>query len=653
MSKFLENLQKYIIYLVVFMLPLVATSIFANAFFISKIALLAFGVALALLLWAISFGLTGKASWGTGRFDFALILLAGSYLASAFIRTPNKMEAFLLPGSATLLTGGAILYFLINQLGKEGQKKLTELIFYSGVTFSLISLLSITGILAKIGNLPDFVKVEGFNTLGGYLPGAIFLATIAVLGIGILIKEKETVKKLFHSVSLAIVFLALFITVNASLPGKPQSPRLSSFSTSWNVAVDTIQARPLWGIGPGNYLTAFNRFRPLSYNQTDLWSLRFTSARNFYLTIITEGGLIATFTLILLVLAVYKLLKEKLDLQKLNLKSTKLYSLLLLLVLVGIFPATPYLTVLIFILLALNSDAKLKIIDLSAGNSSKIPALIVSLPLITALAVFGYYGSRALNAEAKFKTALDFVSKNDGKATYDTLREAIDLSPRVDRYRATYSQVNLALARNIAQSAPEGGLTDSERQTVATLIQQAIREARASVTLNQTRSGNWEVMARTYQAILAFAQGADGFAAQSYTQAIALDPTNPNLRISLGGLYYALGNYDEAINIFKLAVTAKPDLANAHYNLAVTYREKGDIDSAITQMTNVLALVLKDSSDFKLATEVMDALKARKEAEAGNTENLTTPTEQEVLVRPPLSLPEDSAPPATTSSQSQ
>ncbi|MEK7111887.1 MAG: tetratricopeptide repeat protein, partial [Patescibacteria group bacterium] len=168
------------------------------------------------------------------------------------------------------------------------------------------------------------------------------------------------------------------------------------------------------------------------------------------------------------------------------------------------------------------------------------------------------------------------------------------------------------LASSLAQKGEI--LTEDDRSTITQHIKQAIREGRATVTLNPGRSGNWEILARIYQAIMPFAQGADNFAIQSFNQSIALDPTNPNLRIALGGVYYALGRYDEAIRVFELAVLSKPDLANAHYNLAVAYREKGEIEKAIEQMKLVLSLVEKDSSDYELAKTELENLEKKRPA---------------------------------------
>ena len=219
-------------------------------------------------------------------------------------------------------------------------------------------------------------------------------------------------------------------------------------------------------------------------------------------------------------------------------------------------------------------------------------------------------------------------------------------NPYVDRYHASLAQVEMAIATSIANNKE---LTDTDRTNITQLISQAINEGKATVTLNQGRSGNWEILAQIYGNIMPFAQGADQFAIQTYTQAVALDPINPNLRIALGGIYYSLGRYDEAIDSFKLAIMTKPDYANSHYNLAIAYREKKDYDNAIAQMNTVLTLVTKDSPDYTLAQTTLADLEKSKPAAAKSTgtENLTPPQKQETIIKPPIELPKEATPPAT------
>jgi len=128
------------------------------------------------------------------------------------------------------------------------------------------------------------------------------------------------------------------------------------------------------------------------------------------------------------------------------------------------------------------------------------------------------------------------------------------------------------------------------------------------VTLNKDRSSNWENLGNIYQSVMAFAKGADNYALQSYSQAIFLDPINPNLRIKLGGIYYSQKKYEEAIDIFKLATLAKSDYANAHYNLSLAYKENKDFTKAKDEMNIVLKLIGKNSKDYDLALKELEKI---------------------------------------------
>ncbi|MBU0572676.1 tetratricopeptide repeat protein [Patescibacteria group bacterium] len=661
MENTLEKIEKIILYATVFLTPLVVLSVFPNPLSAPKLIVLSFGVGLAILIKAIRVILKGSLDFSVGKFDISVLILLISYLASSILITPNKMEAFFIPGTTTVIIASALLYFLVSGLKDKEQKTLSLVVFLSGVTLSIISLLSFSKAFEYIPQLPAFMKDPLFNTLGRQLPSVIFLMAVLPLGIGLIVSQKEVAKKAFIALATVLLVLGIGISIYNLLPGKPAEPRLLDFDTSWAVAIDTLKKSPILGAGPGNYLTAFNQFKPLSYNQTDNWNLRFTSARNFYLTALTETGFSGAVALIFILLEVYRRLrkifgKNKNELtNKTLIENTTLISLVILLVSFIFFAAVQSHIMLLFILLALSSQGRRIKLNLSAQETdennilssslaTRLPAFLVSVPVIVALIVFAVFSSRALAAEAKYKKGLDALVQNDGGTTYELLRQAINTNPYVDRYHASYSQINLALANTIAQNED---ITDQDRETITRLIEQAIREAKATVTLNPQRAGNWEVLARTYQAIAPFAQGADQFTIQTFGQAVALDPINPDLRISLGGTFYALGDYDNAIDAFKLAVLAKSDHANAHYNLAFAYREKGEIEKAIQEMTIVLSLADKETNDYELAKTELESLEARRPAaETQGTDNLTPPQEAKPpVIEPPLELPEDAEPP--------
>ncbi|OGM15476.1 hypothetical protein A2V56_00770 [Candidatus Woesebacteria bacterium RBG_19FT_COMBO_42_9] len=650
MNHFLTKIEKYVLYLTVFLLPIAILPISPNLFTPGRLAILGLGVATIILIKAIRVVLIGKLEFNLGDLDFPVLFLALSFLVSAIFKTPNKMEAFLLPGSATAFIGGALLYFLINQVDPSQKKSLLGVLLVSGTVFSLIILLAVFGILSKIPVLPLGIRNVNFTPDGGYLPVAIFLATLFPLSVGFFLGEKEIIKKALSVIFFFLALVPFSISIYQMLPGKAYTPRSPSFSVTWNVAIDVLKESPILGIGPGNYLTAFSRFRPISYNATDLWPIRYTSGRSLYLTVLTEVGLLGLAALVIILIAIYRFVKRNMkDTSRSTFKDNPVvFSLFLYLVLMAFFPATTLLTVLLFILLALFSKTSQTSLNLTtmgtAGTASKFPALLISLPVIAAVALFGYYMGRILIAEYTFKGAMDALARTEGQATYDKMRQAIVTNPYVDRYHSSFSQINLVIARNLARKQD---LSDTDRATLTQLVQQSINEAKAAVALNPQRASSWEVLALTYRAIIPLANNADAFALQVYSQAIALDPMNPNLRISLGSLYYNLKDYDTAVSVLELAVAVKPDLTNSHYNLAFAYREKGELDKAINQMSLVLSLI-KDtnSKDYEIAKTELENLQAKKASEPGSGESLTPPAAEEgPAVVPPLELPEGSQPP--------
>lgn len=667
MEKILTSIEKYILLVLVFFLPISVLAISPNPFVVPKLAILVFGIFLFLIVRAVKIIISGKLDFNVGAFDLPVAIIALSYILSTYLRTPNKMESLLLPGSTTALVGAAVLYYLTNQLKSEDKRSLSFSLFASSVVFSFITLVAFSGVVSKISQFPALLRSNGFTPEGGYLPSAIFLTTVLPMGIGLFISEKRASLKTLLGVSVVVVGLGVMISVYNILPGSQFTPRFPGAATSWSVAVDALKESPILGVGPGNYLTAFNRFRPIVYNTTDLWAVKFATAGNFVFTLMTEAGLLAAAGMILLLFVVYKTARRDLKEQKLVnwgfAAVASLVSLVLMALSLLFLPATVLIIVLFFIYLALYSKVKhtsLKLITQGAeGESSgsiaasRFPALLITIPVIAGVVFGSYRAVQILVAEYRYKVSLDALAANDASKTYDTMRLAIRTNPYVDRYHASFARVNLVLANAIAQRAQqqqegtEVTISESDRASITTLVQQAISEGKSTVALNPLRSGNWEILGETYRAVMPLAQGADAFAIQSYRQAIALDPLNPNLRIILGGIHFGRQDFETAARILELAVATKPDHANARYNLAFALQENGELDRAISEMTAVLSLITKkDSADFQAAQKALSDMQAKKEAQGATGEQLTPPQEaQEPVLEPPLDLPEGSEPP--------
>jgi tetratricopeptide (TPR) repeat protein len=461
-----------------------------------------------------------------------------------------------------------------------------------------------------------------------------------------MMKEHDVLQKTLYGMSFALSGLALIASLFFVFPGKTTTPQLPSFGTSWEVATETIKSSPLFGAGPGNYLTAFNRFRPLSYNSTPNWNTRFVNATNFYLTVLTETGLLGFAGAALIFLTLFRAIRSG--------KSAHIISAVLLSVVLLFVPVSPVSFVIYCIVLALSfptTAVSFTLLSHKEGHgeiplSGRIPSIVAALPVLVISVIALFQCVTIVRAEALYQKALERAIANDGRGAYDGLRNTITVNPFVDRYRISYAQINIALANAISQ---DKNLSDADKTTVSQLVQQAIREGKAAVALNPGRAGNWELLASIYRSVIPLAQGADQFAVQTYAQAVALDPFNPLTRLSLGGLFYSAKNYDEAINQYRLAVQSKPDYANSNYNLATAYRQKGDTKNAQTFLDRTLSLVSKDSDDYKKVQKELEELKKNAPVTPSGTPSgeLQTPESLTTPENPTITLPEEATPPAT------
>ncbi|HKC04908.1 MAG TPA: hypothetical protein VKC54_03490, partial [Patescibacteria group bacterium] len=195
--KFLETVEKYLLYVLLAIFPVFTLTLFSNPFVLPKEVFLVVVIGIVLILWFVKAFLAGSAKIAIGKFDLAALLVIAAYLVSALVKTPNKMEAFLLPGTATIVIAGAVLYFLLNQLDLKGKAGILYSLLISAVLLGLSVLFTEVGLFAKIPQLPALFKDATFNPLGGILPAIMYIGAVLPLSFSLIIREKDVVKKIF------------------------------------------------------------------------------------------------------------------------------------------------------------------------------------------------------------------------------------------------------------------------------------------------------------------------------------------------------------------------------------------------------------------------------------------------------------------------
>lgn len=419
------------------------------------------------------------------------------------------------------------------------------------------------------------------------------------------------------------------------------------FVPSWKISVSAFRDHPFWGSGPSTYLFNFTNYKPIEFNNTKFWNLRFDTPFNEYFRILGELGgigLVAYFSLTaLFAQAAYRALSSGDQLKKALAASGVTFFVIILL-------HSSTLPILVFGLIVL---AAFFVLDVSEGverswrdlltlqtsletvRIDALPSVLLTIAM-AAILFSSFFGGKLVLADYHHRLALNAVAQNNGVLAYNELVAAEKLNPQSDLYRTDIAQVNFALANAIAsakaptESSPSGSLTDQDKQNIQVLLQQSINEARTAVALSPRSAINWEVLALLYRQISGVAQNALVFALDSYGRAIFQDPLNPLLRLNVGGTYYTIKNYDLAIRFFTDSINLKADFANGYYNLSVALRDKGDLNSALVAAQKVVDLVEpKDDSnpDFKVAQQLLDDLKAKLPSEP--KEPLAAPTTQD------------------------
>jgi tetratricopeptide (TPR) repeat protein/O-antigen ligase len=503
---------------------------------------------------------------------------------------------------------------------------------YFPLPFALASVILFGLTIALIGALPTYV------------------ALLLAFALCFFVSKPQQIRKTLPMFLVPVIVLGLAVALAyLPFPGNPvQAMRANfpqeiqlPFPISWKVSASAFRDAPFIGTGPSSYLYNFTSYKPAEFNQLTFWNFSFDTAYNEFLQTLGTLGVLGLVGLVLFCLAVVNISRKNIAIHSSDeshestpvLLPALALSGLLTIVLLAIHATTLVsVVVTLFMLAALMASQKSireRVTELSVGFKATtagnrqldlLPIFIFILFVIAMVPVL-YRTYNVVMADYYHRQALAQASQS-GQLTYQNLQRAETLNPYIDLYRVDLAQTNFALANAIAssklQNVPEGAspaaaLTDQDRQTIQTLLSQSINEGRISVALAPRSARNWEVLASIYRNISGVSQNALAFSLDAYGRAIQRDPLNPALRVNVGGIYYAIKNYDLAIRFFTDAANLKPDYANAYYNLAIALRDKGDLRNAqlVAEQTVALLRTNMNSQDYKTATELLQDIKTQ------------------------------------------
>lgn len=687
---YIQNISLFLLGVLFMTFPVVLTTITTNPIVLPKQVLLGGVVILLLVLQCVKMLTEKSVKLRRTSFDIPVILLAlFAFLSSVFaVNRADALTTFV-PYFFAILS-----FFLIVNIVKD---KNSLLFLMSSIIIGSV-LLSLSAVLSffKIYILPfPATHTQTFTPLGSLVEQEIYLVVIFSMSFYYLLRllkskaktrgsnaspyepsakygmtSSELTKAVSFGAASFVILMGIIVTTYSLF--KLDKPLLLPIETGFQTAFSEISLDSgriaqgfLLGSGFGTYAVDFSRWKQAAFNQDPiLWNMNFFRSSNFVLELLATTGVLGLSAFIFFLI---RTIKEIL----ISHQNKMLLSLLVLFVISFLLPLGFVTQTIFFIILGLFSanqglitkaqsrffDIELQLVTFRKGliameaphakneQSLILPSFVGSI-LLLMVAVMGYFGIRYTVSDLTFQKSLVAAAQNNGSLTYQEQAKAISTFPYRDGFYRVFSQTNLALANTLASQSPKGSSPSAQvQQNITTLIQQSINSARAATTVAPQSHANWQNLSSIYRGLIGFGQNAENFAIATAQQSINLDPNNPAQYISLGGIYYQLGAWDQAQNQFQIAITLKPDYANSHYNLGHVLEQKKDIQNALAQYQVVKSLVANDKVSLEQINKEVEALENKTKTEinpltnANPSLNVNAPAAQLPPQNPPVKIP--------------
>ncbi|HRS22760.1 MAG TPA: hypothetical protein P5562_01230 [Candidatus Woesebacteria bacterium] len=609
----MTRILKYYVRIFSLLFPLFFLPIILDPYGTGKVWFLLTGGLIGLVLWLIDLLIRKDGLVKVNRYLWlGLIFLIWVFIGWWRLPLGARMASFMSPLGLGMWLSLMIWLFLWIQIADRDEFKIQ--VNWMAITGVILAVLSLITFLIPNSKLPinwpnkdnPLISIgQGWSLTGSLYGEVVFFLILGIEYLRRLLdKLKKKEKYILEAVLTGILGLALFLGIFKIITFGWVS---LDWRSSWVIAVETLKGgvvknSALFGVGPGNFGTAFSLFRPASYNLTKYWANAFGLSSMGLLHLWTELGIIG---FLLALWGVFSLVRKW--------RTRTSWPVLLVVILTIFLPLNLVVLFILFWLLAYKSGEikEIKMV-LNVGESGfNILPYLVSLTLMVGI-VFGiYWQIKVLAADYTMRQSLLAAAKNDGTGTYNLQIKAIALNPYVTSYHRLYSQTNLAIAAGMLQNKD---LSDDDKQKASQLIQQAVDQGKAAITLNGLESANWLNLAVIYKQLIGVVDGTADWSFQAYQQAVILDPVNPLTRLDMGGLLFAAGRYDEAGRVFEQVVRDKPDFANGWYNLAYADKAQNKLAVAIADLQQAINLVPAGSGDYEKASQELEVWKKELEA---------------------------------------
>jgi tetratricopeptide (TPR) repeat protein len=559
------------------------------------------------------------------------ILLVGTLLSTFFSNT--------LPVSQLFGWGGMfIAYVLTIIFGSSLLSQKNSKFFMTCLTVGAV-LLSLTAVgelvnlgpsrLVNAGLKTQFPASPIFSLAGSPLIASqILILALVGLVTYFVIQRKKAMP--FLAVAILPILAGLAVNIYTLYTASKTSTLFTPYNTSWSIAIESLKSlkSALIGVGPDTYTQLYLQFKPVAVNTSPYWNLQFAQGSNMPLTLLPTMGIIGLAAWLLLAGIAIRNFRSSTEEAK-PIAAIVLASFVLQLLLP---PNVVMLTLqaLAILFWVVTEKNRLKDVQLhaftvhvtkSGSEVQKVPQhsnlMIYVISFINAVLILfvGFWLVRFTLAQYfNFTASLSAIQNNPVQA-YNDQQRMIQFNPYIAGYHRTYSNTNMAIAIALSNSTTA---TEQDKQQIAPLVQQAIREARVATAIEPENSVDWVNLARIYNNLIGVAEGAEQWSVLAYNQGQTTAPNDPILTLEVGGVLFRIGQYGEAAKAFEKTVQLKPDWANGYYSLANAYRMNKENDKAFGAYQTTLTL-LQNNGQTEEYSKVKAELEALQKGSAAET----------------------------------
>lgn len=542
-----------------------------------------------ILMLLISFRYVQEKKFVVSASSFTLPLLAfvAATAMSTLFQSANPFLALTSPLSFSTILGMGALYLLLSQeISKTNEGLLLKPL---GLATGLVSIYCIAMWL-KI--LPFSV----FTPAGNLLATGMYLTIIGTYLLAALIQKllhPPLVRRISIGLLLCIIGAAGIMT---SFLFTSHRPIVLPFSVGMDIA-SSIFRHPrtaLLGVGMGNFQSAYTMEKPLSFNQSQYWNISFTSSSSYVLTLLTEGGTVATLVYVtIFFIAIYRCLASR---------QPASFALIVAMLFQLVLPSNMTISILIVILLILSGKTYQTEVPIARTGTLRF---LPSICLLIIASLILYAVIRSYLAELYFFQSLSAMNEGKGNTAYDLQKLTLRMNPGIDRYYVAFSQTNLVLANTIAAEASP---SPKAKELIPSLIQQSLDAGKSATAHNPTSAPNWIHLGSLYTSLIGFAEESDRWAIESYEKASLLDPHNALIHVGMAAVYQKTDRFNEAESHLRTALQLKPDLTSASVFLAKQQKELGKSGEAKKTLEEAQLRVPPGSQEYILIEEELKKL---------------------------------------------